>query len=102
MNVAVVICAYTLERWDQLSEAVASCEDQSLPPDQVVVVIDHNDELYERAAARSRRPAYQEPLDQGPLRCAQHRRRATTGDAVAFLDDDARADPDWLDSSASR
>ena len=39
MNVTVVICAYTLERWDQLCEAVASCADQTLVPDEVVQLI---------------------------------------------------------------
>ena len=97
MNVAVVICAYTLERWDQLSEAVASCADQTLLPDQVVVVIDHNDELYERAAATFTTARVIKNRSTKGLSGARNTGvAATTGDAVAFLDDDACADPDWL------
>ena len=49
LRLSVIICAYTLDRWDQLVEAVASVHAQSTPAAEVVVVVDHNDELLERA-----------------------------------------------------
>lgn len=48
-RVSVVICAYTLERWSQLSAAVSSALTQSIRPHEVLLVIDHNDELLQRA-----------------------------------------------------
>jgi len=97
MNVTVVICAYTLERWELLKSAVSSCADQTLVPREVVLVIDHNAELLERATEEF-----------GSIRVMANRSTkglsgarntgvaAATGDLIAFLDDDARAEPDWL------
>jgi len=47
----VVICAYNEERWDLLCEAVASVRDQTFPAHEVIVVVDHNDRLQQRARA---------------------------------------------------
>lgn len=97
MNVTVVICAYTMERWDQLCEAVASCVDQTLVPEEVVVVIDHNEELYERAKGSFTTARVIRNRSTKGLSGARNTGVASTiGEAVAFLDDDARAEPDWL------
>ena len=48
MSVSVVICAYTMDRWDALVAAVKTSLAQSTPPDEVLVVIDYNEELYRR------------------------------------------------------
>ena len=48
---SVVICAYTLDRWNDLAEAVRAVWAQSLPPREVIVVIDHNPALLQRAGA---------------------------------------------------
>jgi glycosyltransferase involved in cell wall biosynthesis len=96
-TVSVVICAYTLDRWEQLSAAVQSVTNQGHPPDEVVVVIDHNDALLERArntfhgvrvVASTRRKGLSGARNQGV--------REAVGEVVAFLDDDAAAAPDWL------
>ena len=50
MKVSVVICAYTMDRWDSLIASVQSSFDQTLAPLEVIVVIDYNDELLERAS----------------------------------------------------
>ena len=51
-SMAVVICAYTEERWDELVAAVASVRAQRLPAREIVVVVDHNPSLLTRAAAQ--------------------------------------------------
>ena len=51
LPVSVVICAYTERRWDDLLAAIASVQQQSSPPFEVIVVVDHNDDLLERLAA---------------------------------------------------
>ena len=99
LTVSVVICSYNSDRWPQLKAAVRSCAEQTPPPDQVVVVIDHNEPLLRRAMVE---------LD-GSVVVANRFSRGLSGarntgvaisvsDVVAFLDDDAYADARWLAS----
>ena len=98
---AVVICAYTLDRWDDLRDSVLSAAAQQPTPDGIVLVVDHNDALLERAG---RELAPEVP---GLRVVANRRRQGLSGarntalelldaEVVAFLDDDASADPEWL------
>jgi cellulose synthase/poly-beta-1,6-N-acetylglucosamine synthase-like glycosyltransferase len=97
MTVTVIICAYTLERWDALVRAVESCAAQTQPPDEIVVVIDHNDELLARATGGLRGARVVANRSTKGLSGARNTGvSVSTGDVVAFLDDDAYADPDWL------
>ena len=48
-SVSVVICAYAERRFEALREAVTSVAAQARPADQLVVVIDHNAALLQRA-----------------------------------------------------
>ncbi|MBB4684453.1 glycosyltransferase family 2 protein [Amycolatopsis jiangsuensis] len=97
---SVVLCCYTEDRWDDLVEAVKSVGGQTLPPAELVVVVDHNPALLRRAAE-----AFEAP---GVRVLENHRRaglsgarntgyRAAVGEIVAFLDDDAAADSWWLE-----
>jgi hypothetical protein len=45
----VIVCAFAERRWPDLVAAVDSLREQSRPVDDVVVVIDHNAALLERA-----------------------------------------------------
>jgi cellulose synthase/poly-beta-1,6-N-acetylglucosamine synthase-like glycosyltransferase len=97
--VSVVICAYTMRRWDALRAAVRSVLSQDPQPAQVLVVIDHNAEL----AARARRELYgPEVLESdGPPGLSGARNTglaAATQPVTVFLDDDAEARPGWLAS----
>src|SRR5579862_4500875 len=47
-EVSVVICAYTEKRWDELLAAIDSVQRQTVPPKDVIVVIDHNSDLLQR------------------------------------------------------
>ncbi len=98
-TVTVVICAYTERRWDSLVDAITSIRAQRRRPDQLVVVIDHNDELLLRAQS-----AFQSDVKvvanaevTGLSGARNTGLRLATGDVVAFLDDDAEADPGWLE-----
>ena len=51
LHISVVLCGYTSERWDDLRAAVESVRQQTLPPDEIILVIDHNPALYARACA---------------------------------------------------
>jgi GT2 family glycosyltransferase len=95
---SVVICAFTTERWEELSAAVASVAAQTMPARETIVVIDHNDDLLARA--REAFPAAGVVSNDGRRGLSDARNhgvRAAGGTLVAFLDDDARADPTWLE-----
>jgi GT2 family glycosyltransferase len=99
MNLAdasVVVCAYTLDRWDQLVDAVESAADQALGA-ELVIVIDHNPELL--ALATHRWPEHvvmANRFGRGLSGARNSGVNAATGDVIAFLDDDAVAAPGWL------
>jgi len=98
LYLSVVICAYTLERWPDLQAAVLSAQNQSRPVDQVVVVVDHNEELLSRCSATFG-SALVVP-NAGPRGLSAGRNTGvavSTGDVVAFLDDDAYVDPRWAE-----
>lgn len=97
MRVSVVISARTLARWDDLRAAVDSVADQTAPPDETLVVVDHNEDLLvkatrELAGVRVVANARQEGAA-GARQCGID---LTTGDVVAFLDEDAYGEPEWL------
>lgn len=95
---SVVVCAYSLERWRDLIEAVASLRRQSLQPEEIIVVIDHNDELLERAQARLAAVTVVPNRHGRGLSGARNSGiEAASGEIVAFLDDDAIAASDWLE-----
>ena len=96
-SVSVVVCAYTLDRWADLTAAVDSVRTQVPAPSELVLVIDHNDELLARASAAW--PDVEVLASAGPPGLTGARTtgvEAARGEIVAFLDDDARAEPGWL------
>lgn len=101
-DVSVVICAYTAARWDQLVAAVGSAGlGQSRRPAEVIVVIDHNESLLARArrdlATMGGIHVLANSADRGLSGARNTGLRSATGTIVAFLDDDAIAEPEWLD-----
>jgi GT2 family glycosyltransferase len=98
-TVSVVVCTYTEDRFDDLSRAIDSLLGQSLPPAEVVVVVDHNPALLERVRRTWATPRLTAVGNTGPkgLSGARNTGLASAGgEVVAFLDDDAVAAPDWL------
>lgn len=96
-TVAVVVCAYTERRWDELLSAYRSLLTQTHPPDEIVVVIDHSPALLARFAAAE--PAATVIANSGVKGLSGARNTgvaATSSDVVMFLDDDAVASPGWL------
>jgi hypothetical protein len=51
LSVSVAIPAYTMKRWALLVKAVESARSQTVPVARVVVCIDNNEELLDRATA---------------------------------------------------
>ncbi|MDP9294189.1 MAG: glycosyltransferase [Actinomycetota bacterium] len=97
MTTSVVICAYADERWDDLVGAVESVRRQSAAPLEVIVAVDHNPRLFERARTCLPGVKVVENREARGLSGARNSGiAATRGDVVAFLDDDAAAEPEWL------
>jgi glycosyltransferase involved in cell wall biosynthesis len=102
MSISVIICAYTLDRWDELCAAVKSCHDQSRNADEVILVVDYNEELFTRATehfASTRVLANHETKGLSGARNTGV--AASTGDVIVFLDDDAFGEAEWLEALAA-
>jgi glucosyl-dolichyl phosphate glucuronosyltransferase len=99
--VSVVICAYSDERWDDTLAAVASGQAQCPAPHEVILVVDHNPALRSRLAAALDDVTVVENQQARGLSGGKNTGVAlATGDIVAFLDDDAVAEPGWLEALA--
>lgn len=98
LALSVVICAYSLDRWPDLRQAIDSLRQQTVAPHEIIVVIDHHDELL--ALVRATYPENLAIPNRGTQGLSGARNTgvaAASGDIVAFLDDDARASPSWLE-----
>lgn len=95
---SVVICAYTFDRWEELGAAVASVQAQTRPAHELFVVVDRNPELLARAREAFGDEVLVVPNEDvdGLSGARMTGARQATGDVIAFLDDDAVADPGWL------
>lgn len=97
-SVSVVICAYTMARWSALGAAVRSVGEQTVPVGEIIVVVDHNDELLVHARTHLDGVRVVENTQNRGLGGARNSGvAAATGDIVAFLDDDAVATPEWIE-----
>ena len=96
-SVSVVICAYTDMRWSEICASVKSVRAQSTPSSETILVIDHNPSLYKRLSSAFPDITVVENCEAPGLSGARNTGVAIAqGDIVAFLDDDAAAEPDWL------
>lgn len=94
---SVIVCAYTEKRWDDLQEAVASLRGQIMPADEIILSIDHNPALFERAKASFADLTVVENSEKRGLSGARNSGiAAATGEIIAFMDEDAVASPDWI------
>lgn len=97
-SVSVIICAYTEKRWDDLLAVVESLRHQTVPPREVIVVVDYNDALLKRVqehitgviAIENRRAKGASGSRNTGVAVAQ-------GTVVAFLDDDVIAEPTLIE-----
>ena len=99
LKASVVVCAYTEDRWSQIQMALGSVAKQTVSPWQVIVVADHNSALLERL--ESEYPdldVISNKFEQGLSGARNTGVEYADGDIVAFLDDDARAEPGWLET----
>ncbi|MFF1796503.1 glycosyltransferase family 2 protein [Kitasatospora sp. NPDC058263] len=96
-TLSVVVCSYTLDRWDDLCAALDSIRAQRRQPDETVVVVDHCPALTARLAARPGLRLVESPERPGVSGARNTGVTLARGELVAFLDDDAVAEPDWTE-----
>jgi glycosyltransferase involved in cell wall biosynthesis len=97
-GVSVVICAYTEKRWQQTRAALESALRQEPAPAEVLLVVDHNADLADRARREFTSVSVLENAGTQGLSGARNTGlKAATQPVTAFLDDDAEARPGWLE-----
>jgi GT2 family glycosyltransferase len=102
LDISVIVCAYTEDRWSDMLAAVGSLKAQTLPPREIILVIDHNPALFERSRQQFNGCTVIENHEAQGLSGARNSGLAVAqGDVIAFMDEDATAAPDWLETLAS-
>jgi glucosyl-dolichyl phosphate glucuronosyltransferase len=96
-TISVIICVYTEARWTQIRAAIDSVDKQTLPALETIVVVDHNPKLYKRLVDIETSAMVVENREEQGLSGGRNTGAALAkGEIIAYLDDDAAADPDWL------
>jgi glycosyltransferase involved in cell wall biosynthesis len=96
VDMSVIICTYTDERWDYLVAAIKSVQQQTVTPKEIIVV-DNNSRLLDRVrACITGVIALENRCIQGVSGARNTGAKIAKGKIIAFLDDDAVASPYWL------
>jgi glucosyl-dolichyl phosphate glucuronosyltransferase len=96
-RVSVVISAYAMRRWRLLLAAIESVQRQRPAAHEIVLVVDHNDELLARASSELDGVHVIPNEERKGLSGARNTGvRHARGQIIAFLDDDAEARSGWL------
>ena len=100
MFVSVIVCTHSLNNYKNLKDAINSLLNQTHKKMEIIIVVDGNQRLYEKIV--------KDYDNQKKIKVVASRKniglsgarnigiRASRGDIIAFLDDDAIADKKWL------
>ena len=101
MKVSVVICTYAEDMYDDFCEAVESLYSQTYDDLEVVIIIDGTEAVAERVEAdygdRDDVVIHLNDENVGLLESRNRGAELAGGDIVAFIDDDAVADDQWIE-----
>ena len=96
MLVSVIICAYTMERYHDLKEAIESLMSQSYRNLEIILVIDEDKELYKRMKDEFNIKILFNKDRMGLPASRNRGIKVAEGEIIAFFDDDAVADKNWI------
>jgi glycosyltransferase involved in cell wall biosynthesis len=100
MRVSVVVCTYAESMYDEFREAARSVLEQSYPDVELVIVVDGTEAVYERVLEdygdRSDVVTHCNDENRGLAASRNTGAELACGDVVAFMDDDAVADEEWV------
>ncbi len=96
----MIISTYTQKRLPDIQQCIASLEKQTIQPNEILLVLDPKDELIE--FYRQKVPKFVKIVVSNGIGLSHARNtgiKQASGCIVAFIDDDALADPRWLENS---
>lgn len=99
LGVSVVVSTYTAERLHDVLRCLSSLKEQTVPPAEIILVLDPSDTLFRRY--RSRVPSDIMVISSDKVGLSYARNVGIVkaeGEIVAFVDDDAMADKKWLEN----
>jgi glycosyltransferase involved in cell wall biosynthesis len=95
-SISAIVCTYTEVRWNELLTCITALRQQTHPLHEIIIVVDHNPNLYTRTRTHLPDLVVIENTHQYGLSGARNTGIAVAaGDIVAFTDDDAIPAPDW-------
>lgn len=97
MKASVVISTYSVERFNDVLECITSLSKQTLLPYEIILALDPDEKLRDFYASRI--PSHVKIViseEKGLSNARNAGVRRALGDVVAFIDDDAFADKEWL------
>ncbi len=99
MLVSVIICTYSISRFSDLMEAIESLFQQTYQPLEIIIVVDHNEELYKKLDLTldiSIRLIHNQSV-RGLSGSRNYGIDAASGEIIVFIDDDAVASENWVE-----
>jgi glycosyltransferase involved in cell wall biosynthesis len=99
LKVSVIICCYSMDRLQDVHEAVASVLSQTRRPGEIIVSVDHTLEVFQQLK-KDLPSSVKVILNEGVRGLSETRNvgiRASSGDIIAFIDDDTVAEGNWLE-----
>jgi glycosyltransferase involved in cell wall biosynthesis len=98
ITISVIICTFTERRWETLVTAIQSVHRQTALPLEIIIVVDHNADLLERVRRQITNVLAIDNRGAKGLSGARNSGALVARGAVlAFLDDDAIAEPIWIE-----
>ncbi|QAU12263.1 glycosyltransferase family 2 protein [Halorubrum sp. BOL3-1] len=101
MKISVVLCTYSMDRYEEFQEAAESILNQTYGDIELVVVVDGTEEVYERVetdyGTNPNTTIHCNDQNRGLSYSRNTGAELADGDVVAFMDDDAVATPDWAE-----
>jgi GT2 family glycosyltransferase len=100
MQISLIICTHQTRRYSDFVEAINSLLTQNYENTEIIVVVDGNEELYEKISENENKNIDKIVFNEKNLGLSESRNRGikeANGDVIAFFDDDAVADENWLE-----